>query len=130
MFKSDNRIILTGTPIQNNLNELWSLLNFLMPKIFNKIDTFSMLLGIDEINNKEYLINNEKENNLISKIHKVLEPFILRRLKSEVLADIVPKKEILMYCPLTPFQKTLYMYTLDKKEDCNKENVVSTINNY
>lgn len=87
-----------------------------MPKIFNKIDTFSVLLGIDDIKNKEFLINNEKENNLISKIHKVLEPFLLRRLKADVLTDIVPKKQIVMYCPVTTFQKTLYEYALTCRE--------------
>lgn len=49
-FKSENRLILSGTPIQNDLTELWSLLNFLMPHIFNKIDTFSTLLGLKDMN--------------------------------------------------------------------------------
>lgn len=48
-FKTLNKVLLTGTPIQNNLTELWCLLNFLMPQIFNKIETFSSLFALNDL---------------------------------------------------------------------------------
>lgn len=111
-FKCFNILLLTGTPLQNNMTELWALLNFVMPQIFNNMEAFSSLIMLEDL--EENNIKNQiKENNtLISKIHKTLGPFMLRRIKKDVLPDFVPKKETLVYCPLTDTQHDLYKYTI------------------
>ncbi|XP_030757465.1 lymphoid-specific helicase-like, partial [Sitophilus oryzae] len=112
-FKSENRIILTGTPLQNNMMELWALLNFLLPTFFNDMETFTELFLMEDIQNEGQLIKQEESNNLVSKIHKVLTPFMLRRLKKDVLIDMVPKKELLVYCPMSDLQLKLYQSVID-----------------
>ncbi|KAK4876073.1 hypothetical protein RN001_012495 [Aquatica leii] len=108
-LKSSNRLLLTGTPLQNNMTELWSLLNFILPHLFTDLKSFSDFLLMDDIE------NNESESaSLVSTLHQVLSPFMLRRLKTDVLIDLVPKKEVLVYCPLSNLQLSLYKYILEK----------------
>ncbi|KAJ8921989.1 hypothetical protein NQ315_008626 [Exocentrus adspersus] len=113
-FNSSNRLLLTGTPLQNNITELWALLNFLLPHIFDNMDTFASLLMVEDFQNENKLLEQEEKNNLISTIHKVLAPFMLRRLKKDVLVDLVPKKEVNVFCPLTKLQRDLYSYVISK----------------
>lgn len=113
-LSSSNRLLLTGTPIHNNITELWALLNFLMPHIFNHVDTFASLLMLEDMKDENKLIEAEEKTNFITTLHKVLEPFVLRRLKKDVLGDIVPKKELNIYCPLTKLQHDLYNYVINK----------------
>ncbi|XP_018333272.1 lymphoid-specific helicase-like isoform X2 [Agrilus planipennis] len=108
-----NKLLLTGTPLQNSLIELWALLNFLLPHIFTDMDTFASLLMLEDVDNGK-IVQEEEKNNVISTIHKVLAPFMLRRLKSDVMTDLVPKKEVLVYCPLTELQRDLYTYIIQK----------------
>ncbi|CAH0554385.1 unnamed protein product [Brassicogethes aeneus] len=112
-LNSSNRLLLTGTPLQNNISELWALLNFLLPHIFNNMDTFASLFLIEEFQDKDKVIENEENHSIISTIHKVLGPFMLRRLKSDVLKDMVPKKEVVISCPMTKLQKDLYKWVID-----------------
>lgn len=109
-----NRLLLTGTPLQNNLLELWSLLNFLLPQFFQDADTFSSLFVIEDFQETDKIIQQEQTTNIISTIHGVLSPFMLRRLKVDVLTDLVPKKEVMVYCPMTELQRNLYTYILQK----------------
>ncbi|KAJ8969680.1 hypothetical protein NQ314_001642 [Rhamnusium bicolor] len=111
---SSNRLLLTGTPLQNNITELWALLNFLLPHIFNNMDTFASLLMVEDVQDENKLLEQEQKNNLISTIHKVLAPFMLRRLKKDVLDDLVPKKEVNVFCPLSKLQRDLYSYVISK----------------
>lgn len=74
-FKTANRLLLTGTPLQNNLHELWSLLNFLLPDVFNSSDDFDSWFNTNQCLG---------DDSLIVRLHAVLKPFLLRRLKSEV----------------------------------------------
>ncbi|CAH1105621.1 unnamed protein product [Psylliodes chrysocephalus] len=111
---SANRLLLTGTPIHNNITELWSLLHFLMPHIFNNVDTFASLLMLQDMDDENKLLEQEEKTNLISTLHRVLEPFVLRRLKKDVLGDNVPKKEANIYCQLSKLQRDLYSYVLNK----------------
>ncbi|KAF5306994.1 hypothetical protein FQR65_LT07217 [Abscondita terminalis] len=108
-FRTSNKLLLTGTPIQNNLNELWSLLNFIVPHIFKDMESFSSFVLMEDLED-----NKIESTDLISKLHQVLAPFMLRRLKSDVLSDMVPKKEVLVYCPMSDLQLKLYKYTLEK----------------
>ncbi|CAI6452491.1 BPK_HP2_G0024560.mRNA.1.CDS.1 [Saccharomyces cerevisiae] len=83
-YRTRNRLILTGTPLQNNLPELWALLNFVLPKIFNSAKTFEDWFNTPFANTgtQEKLELTEEETLLIiRRLHKVLRPFLLRRLK-------------------------------------------------
>lgn len=110
-YKTRNRILLTGTPLQNNLTELWALLNFLLPTIFSSSDTFetwfnapfqaSSLSGNAELNEEEQLL-------VISRLHQVLRPFMLRRLKTDVETQLPDKVESVLRCDMSIWQKILY----------------------
>lgn len=118
-INTSNRLLLTGTPLQNNLAELWSLLNFIMPDIFADFEIFNKWFDFKDFdlqsNSKKLnkVINDELEKNLITNLHTILKPFLLRRLKRTVLANILPpKREYIVNCPLTPIQKKFYQNTL------------------
>nr|CAG8542717.1 8568_t:CDS:10 [Entrophospora candida] len=96
-YQSANRLLLTGTPLQNNLAELWSLLNFLLPDIFDDLD-----------NGETVILAKEQQNEVVSNLHRILKPFLLRRLKSDVEYALPKKKEFLLYAPLTRQQKEVY----------------------
>jgi len=102
-FRADFRLMLTGTPLQNNLNELWALLNFLMPNIFGCTKDFKDLLWPEEEENE----NNEE----VQRLKKILSPFLLRRLKSDVLSKLPEKTEQIIWCEFTDFQRELYEKT-------------------
>lgn len=110
-YSSANRLLLTGTPLQNNLSELWSLLNFLLPDIFDDLDMFQSWFDFSDINNKtgrDRIMREEEEDNIVSSLHTILRPFLLRRLKTDVEHSLPKKKEYLLYAPLTQPQKNLY----------------------
>lgn len=116
-YRTESRLLLTGTPLQNNITELWSLLNYLIPEIFDDLPTFEMLFDFSDLGDVERhdaLIQKEKQEQIISKMHQILEPFLLRRLKSDVNIYLPRKKEILVYAPLSPEQELLYKATLDR----------------
>lgn len=116
-YKTEGRFILTGTPLQNNLTELWSLLNYLIPEIFDDLPLFESLFDFSDLNDAEkqnQLIEKEKEEQIISKMHKILEPFLLRRMKSDVNIKLPRKKEVLVYAPLTSAQEELYTGTMER----------------
>ncbi|KAI0667128.1 SNF2 family N-terminal domain-containing protein [Trametes maxima] len=109
LFRSFRRLLLTGTPLQNNLTELWALLQFLMS-------------GTDFANLKEFgewfanplekaielgAIDNEIQQR-VSKLHTVLRPYLLRRLKRDVEKELPQKYEHLVMCPLSKRQRFLY----------------------
>ncbi|CAG9090664.1 hypothetical protein JYU34_009443 [Plutella xylostella] len=107
-FKSMNRLLLTGTPLQNNLHELWALLNFLLPDVFNSSDDF------DSWFNTNAALG---DNQLVSRLHAVLRPFLLRRLKAEVEKKLKPKKEVKVYVGLSKMQREWYTKVLMKDID-------------
>ncbi|CAO3630681.1 unnamed protein product [Cunninghamella echinulata] len=110
-YTSANRLLLTGTPLQNNLAELWSLLNFLLPDIFDNLDMFESWFNFSDIHQKsgqERIIREEEEDQIITSLHTILKPFLLRRLKTDVEHSLPKKKEYLLYAPLTISQKQLY----------------------
>ena len=112
-FKSANRLILTGTPLHNNLAELWSLLNFILPDIFDDLATFEAWFDFSDIHDEETakaggILSKQNSAAIITQLHEILKPFLLRRLKSDVERNLPPKKEYLLYAPLTPLQKDLY----------------------
>ncbi|KAA8496039.1 ATP-dependent DNA helicase DDM1 [Porphyridium purpureum] len=108
-FRSANRLILTGTPLQNNLLELFSLLHFILPDIFDSVSAFTSWFDFDEMDNiGEEAIERERQNQLVSKLHFVLRPFVLRRMKRDVAQNLPRRKEILLYCRLTELQSKYY----------------------
>ena len=109
-FNSKHRLLLTGTPFQNNLHELWSLLNFLMPNIFNDSEEFDRIFNLDTA-------TEEGQMKIVKQIHQLLKPFVLRRLKSEIKYKIPPKKEIFLYVGLSDLQKNMYKQILSKNID-------------
>ncbi|MFH4978831.1 hypothetical protein AB6A40_005540 [Gnathostoma spinigerum] len=107
-FKSKNRLLITGTPLQNNLHELWALLNFLLP------DTFASASDFDSWFTASEMMGNQ---DLVSRLHKVLRPFLLRRLKSDVEKTLLPKKEVKIYVGLSKMQREWYTKILMKDID-------------
>ncbi len=106
-----NKILLTGTPLQNNLAELWSLLNFLMPEIFDDLHFFQSVFAFDGVGSsaaEASLVEKQKEDNIVSKLHTILAPFMMRRLKSEVEKNMPLKKELVVYVPMSESQREMY----------------------
>ena len=105
-FQSQRRLLLTGTPLQNNLMELWSLMHFLMPHVFSSHREFQHWFS----NPLKCMIEGNQEYNeqLIRRLHKVLRPFILRRLKIDVEKQMPKKYEHVVMCKLSKRQRLLY----------------------
>lgn len=100
-FSTQHRILLTGTPLQNNLKELWALLNFLMPKLFDSAEEFTSLFESESSDARE-------QDEIIKQIHRLLRPFMLRRLKSEVEKSLPDKSEMYLYVGMSEMQKVTY----------------------
>ncbi|XP_028279978.1 lymphoid-specific helicase [Parambassis ranga] len=111
---TDNKLLLTGTPLQNNLAELWSLLNFLLPEVFDDLKSFESWFDINTLGEAETVVVAEQEQNILSMLHQILTPFLLRRLKSDVTLEVPPKKEIIVYAPLTTKQEAFYTAVVNK----------------
>ncbi|XP_052714543.1 helicase domino-like isoform X4 [Crassostrea angulata] len=128
-FQSQRRLLLTGTPLQNSLMELWSLMHFLMPHVFQSHKEF-----------KEWFANpltgmiegsHEYNENLIKRLHKVLRPFLLRRLKQDVEKQMPKKYEHVVMCHLSKRQRYLYddfMSQTKTKETLATGHFMSVIN--
>ncbi|KAI8822857.1 SNF2 family N-terminal domain-containing protein [Fimicolochytrium jonesii] len=118
-YRSANRLLLTGTPIQNNLSELWSLLNFVQPDIFSDRSAFEQCFDFGDdmtqlttsVTQKE-ILQRQLETEFVTQLHEILKPFLLRRIKTEVELSLPPKREYILHAPLTPLQKRLYAATL------------------
>uniref|UniRef100_A0A3B4G052 SWI/SNF related, matrix associated, actin dependent regulator of chromatin, subfamily a, member 5 n=1 Tax=Pundamilia nyererei TaxID=303518 RepID=A0A3B4G052_9CICH len=107
-FKTTNRLLLTGTPLQNNLHELWALLNFLLPDVFNSSEDFDSWFDTN---------NCLGDQKLVERLHTVLRPFLLRRIKADVEKTLLPKKEIKIYVGLSKMQREWYTKILMKDID-------------
>ncbi|CAI0466635.1 unnamed protein product [Linum tenue] len=111
-YQSSHRLLLTGTPLQNNLEELWALLNFLLPNIFNSSEDFSQWFnkpfeGTADNSADEALLSEEENLLVINRLHQVLRPFMLRRLKHKVENELPEKIERLIRCEASAYQKLL-----------------------
>ncbi|KAG2727210.1 hypothetical protein I3760_01G147900 [Carya illinoinensis] len=105
LYHTNYRLLITGTPLQNNLHELWSLLNFLLPEIFSSAETFDEWFQISGENDQQ---------EVVQQLHKVLRPFLLRRLKSDVEKGLPPKKETILKVGMSQMQKHYYKALLQK----------------
>jgi DNA helicase INO80 len=133
-FRCRNRLLLSGTPIQNryalkmlfkfiifiifnnfifrSCSELWALLHFIMPTLFDSHEEFNEWFSKDIESHAENKTGIDEKQ--ITRLHMILKPFMLRRIKKDVENELSDKIEIMTYCPLTTRQKFLYM-ALKKK---------------
>ncbi|XP_054893449.1 chromodomain-helicase-DNA-binding protein 2 isoform X2 [Poeciliopsis prolifica] len=100
-FRSNHRLLITGTPLQNSLKELWSLLHFLMPDKFDSWEDFE-----DE--------HGKGRDNGYQSLHKVLEPFLLRRVKKDVEKSLPAKVEQILRVDMSAQQKQFYKWILTR----------------
>ncbi|KAK5960659.1 uncharacterized protein PWA37_002089 [Arxiozyma heterogenica] len=125
-FTSRNRLLITGTPLQNNLHELWSLLNFLLPDIFSSSQAFDDWFSSDT--------SEEDKHKIVKQLRTILQPFLLRRIKSDVETSLLPKKEINLYVGMSSMQKKWYKQILERDIDAvngangNKESKTRLLN--
>jgi ATP-dependent helicase STH1/SNF2 len=106
------RLILTGTPLQNNLPELWALLNFVLPTIFKSVKSFDEWFNTPFANTggqDKMELTEEEQLLVIRRLHKVLQPFLLRRLKKDVEKDLPDKQERVIKCKFSALQSKLYL---------------------
>ncbi|KAF9179331.1 hypothetical protein BGZ51_006999 [Haplosporangium sp. Z 767] len=110
-YSSRYRLILTGTPLQNNLPELWALLNMVLPRVFNSAQSFDEWFNTPFANTggqDKIELNEEEALLIIKRLHKVLRPFLLRRLKKDVESELPDKVERVIRCKLSSLQLKLY----------------------
>ena len=100
LIRADHRFALTGTPIENRLSELWSIFDFLMPGFLYKSEDF--------VRRFEIPISKEQDEETTARLKKMVSPFILRRLKGDVLKDLPPKLEEVRYARFDGEQQKLY----------------------
>uniref|UniRef100_A0A8D8UG36 Helicase domino n=1 Tax=Cacopsylla melanoneura TaxID=428564 RepID=A0A8D8UG36_9HEMI len=128
-FNTERRLLLTGTPLQNNLNELWSLMHFLMPALFQSHSEFQAWFSHPM---KDMIEGNSDYNEtIVKRLHKVLRPFLLRRLKAQVEKQLPKKYEHVVMCRLSNRQKYLYddfMSRTKTKETLASGTMLSVIN--
>ncbi|KAK4974695.1 transcriptional regulator [Elasticomyces elasticus] len=110
-YNTRYRLILTGTPLQNNLPELWALLNFVLPTIFKSVKSFDEWFNTPFANTgggDKMELTEEEQLLVIRRLHKVLRPFLLRRLKKDVEKDLPDKQERVIKCNFSALQAKLY----------------------
>lgn len=105
-FKARNRLLLTGTPVQNSMAELWALLHFIMPTIFDSHQEFNEWFSKDIENHAEN--QTALDEHQLRRLHIILKPFMLRRVKAEVEHELAAKVEVEVPCELALRQRQLY----------------------
>ena len=134
-IKTANRLLLTGTPLQNNLHELWALLNFLLPEVFSSSDDFDEWFNtnncLGNYSNPQQSFTKKSadhriemnislhlgDDSMVKRLHGVLKPFLLRRLKADVEKSLLPKKETNIYVSMSKMQREWYTKILMKDID-------------
>jgi helicase SWR1 len=140
-FRTTNRLLLTGTPLQNNIDELWSLLYFLMPAGFEAegkqriadLEDFANALKnpTNQILEQGKQVLDAQGQKIVKKLHEVLRPYLLRRLKCDVEKQMPGKYEHIVYCRLSKRQRQLYdgfLGRADTKATLATGNYMSIIN--
>ncbi len=114
-IKADYRIALTGTPVENHVGELWSIMEFLNPGLLGSRSEFHKRFFLP--------IQTGSDQNKVETLKRLTEPFILRRLKSDksIIADLPEKQEMKVYCSLTKEQASLYMSVAEEAKNAVDE---------
>ncbi|CAN8269922.1 unnamed protein product [Cochlearia groenlandica] len=112
-YRIKRRLLLTGTPIQNSIQELWSLLNFLLPHIFNSVQNFEEWFNAPFADRGNVSLTDEEELLIIHRLHQVIRPFILRRKKNEVEKFLPGKTQVVLKCDMSAWQKAYYKQVTD-----------------
>lgn len=130
-FSAERRLLLTGTPLQNDIMELWSLLNLLLPGVFDSSSQFASWFAsaYDNSSNpnsggkkgaaegeessgnsktKEEFLEQEKKVIVISRLHQIMEPFMLRRMVEDVESKLPPKVSFTLHTPMSALQSAVY----------------------
>ncbi|PWA92794.1 SNF2-related, N-terminal domain-containing protein [Artemisia annua] len=111
-FNCRNRLLLTGTPVQNNMAELWALLHFIMPTLFDSHEQFSEWFSKGIENHAEH--GGTLNEHQLSRLHAILKPFMLRRIKKDVVSELTKKTEITVHCKLSSRQQAFYQAIKNK----------------
>ncbi len=114
-LRVSHRFALTGTPVENRLAELWSILEFATPRILGPLETFRRQYAVP--------IERYRDEEAAERLRRIVHPFILRRLKSDpaVIKDLPPKNEMKIVCSLTREQATLYQAAVNEAMRTIKE---------
>ncbi|PWN45696.1 hypothetical protein IE81DRAFT_344592 [Ceraceosorus guamensis] len=108
-FDCRNRLLLTGTPVQNSMQELWALLHFIMPSLFDSHDEFSEWFSKDiETHAGGESKGSTLNEHQLRRLHMILKPFMLRRIKKNVQNELGDKIEIDVFCDMSARQRMLY----------------------
>lgn len=137
-FHCRNRLLLTGTPIQNSMQELWALLHFIMPSLFDSHDEFNEWFSRDIESHAE--ANTKLNQQQLRRLHMILKPFMLRRVKRNVQSELGDKIEIDVLCDLTQRQAKLYQVLKSQisgaydaienaagNDDASDQNLINTV---
>ena len=100
-------------PLQNNLSELWSLLNFLLPDVFTSLADFEKWFDFSNVSQDDEEASLQ-HSRIVEKLHNILRPFLLRRLKADVQQTLPMKKEIILYPTMTSHQTKINRELLDR----------------
>ena len=110
-FQAVRRLLLSGTPLQNDLQELWSLLNLLLPDVFDDAKIFAEWFGgQDAKGNGDDWLETEKRVVVVHRLHQILEPFMLRRQVEDVESRLPQKTTFTIHCPMSAHQSTTYSW--------------------
>ena len=111
-FRSARRLLLSGTPLQNELEELWSLLNLLLPDVFDDAKIFSDWFGGGGQGKgkqqDEHWLDTEQRVIVVHRLHQILEPFMLRRQVEDVEGSLPEKTTYTIHCPMSAHQSMTY----------------------
>lgn len=126
-FRTEHRLLITGTPLQNNLHELWALLNFLLPDIFSSSEDFDAWFSTSSGGNErpedstgqgyadtESGGERKDQEVVVQQLRRLLQPFLLRRLKADVEQSLLPKKEVNLYVGMSDMQRQWYQRILER----------------
>ncbi|MDO9256063.1 MAG: DEAD/DEAH box helicase [Bacteroidales bacterium] len=116
-LQGDHRMVLTGTPIQNSLSDIWSQFNFLNPEMLGTHQHFMKYYAIP--------LSKNQEDPVAEKLKKLINPFILRRTKQEVAPELPPITETAVFCEMTEEQQSLYETEKSKVRNLILENFES-----
>ena len=116
--RSVNKLLITGTPLQNDMHELWALLNFMFPDIFASSEQFDNAFH-------RHIGGTNVDLDLVCSAHKLLTPLMIRRLKKDVQKNLPKKTVLTIWCPITDMQRFWYRKCLEAS-GCAKELMIKT----